>query len=950
MSDSSIWSERYRPKTFKEVIGQEKIVARISSFVKQKNIPHLLFSGPSGVGKSTIALVIARELFGDSWNQNFLETNASEERGIQTVREKIKDYVRTKAIGTDLPKIIFLDEADALTREAQQALRRLMEQYTTTARFILSCVTPDTKILLPEEIEISIRDYFNQFEQKKLNKLSNINNSIQTKQDQVLACVSLNPKTINKKVFEITTMTGRKLKLTEDHKLLTKRGWVNAKSLQKEDQLLIYPHLEETYFEYREEKIIDLNDFIKFLSKKEEEFGYKNIFDAKSFRELKTIEKKKIISRIKQLYQEIKQNKGLTKRGYEFYKIVVNSNKPISRKKIQDEIRLSRIRTGQFLKEIEEKGFIKRIIGKNQHIHYFETTENKPQILRNLMDIKKIIEKEFKIKISYTCVKKALGKDIQRGNLDRTLGELKRKELLDITYNDQRIGALSRITAFLMGDGHLTKKDGICIFSGNKDALTKLKEDLRTIGYEASPIKTKEIYNERWGRKFIGKTTWCSLTSRPLSLLFQYLGVPTGDKVSTPYHIPNFVKTGTKFVKREFLRSFFGCEGDKLNWSRGNCFEAIKLTQHKIKDLEKEETDYLNDIRKMFMEFEVESYIKVFKGKEKRKKDRKEVLIFRLLLKSSNNNLLNFLSRVGYYYEQYKIEPAKITSEYLRHKQFAINLQKQKALQVISYISQGKNNLEIIKEVNCTHDFIKDRKAKKEVKLAYSQFHWFEDWKEKYSYKNGFVWNEIYGIKEIEEKEVMDVTCSENHNFITNGFISHNCNYGSKIIDPIQSRCAIFRFKPLEKEYTKNLIEKISKDEKLKVDSKAVDAIYQISEGDLRRVVNLLQSAASISKNITESLIYEISSTAEPKELKQVLDLALNKNFLRAKELLLDIMLKHGLSGLDVIKQIQKEVWNLKIEDERKLRIIEKCGEIEFRMVEGSDEFLQLQSLLASFL
>ena len=249
MSDSKIWTEKFRPKTFEDVMGQEKIVARISSFVKQKNIPHLLFSGPAGTGKSTIALVIAKELFGDLWQQNFLETNASEERGIQTVREKIKDYVRTKAMGTDIPKIIFLDEADALTREAQQALRRMMEQYTSTARFILSCVTPDTKILLPEEIEISIKDYFNQFEQKNLNKLSNISDSMEIKQDQVLACINLNPKIINKKVFEITTMTGRKLELTEDHRLLTKRGWINAKNLQKEDQLLIYPHLEETYFE-----------------------------------------------------------------------------------------------------------------------------------------------------------------------------------------------------------------------------------------------------------------------------------------------------------------------------------------------------------------------------------------------------------------------------------------------------------------------------------------------------------------------------------------------------------------------------------------------------------------------------------------------------------------------------------------------------------------------------
>jgi len=177
-----------------------------------------------------------------------------------------------------------------------------------------------------------------------------------------------------------------------------------------------------------------------------------------------------------------------------------------------------------------------------------------------------------------------------------------------------------------------------------------------------------------------------------------------------------------------------------------------------------------------------------------------------------------------------------------------------------------------------------------------------------------------------------------------------SCNYGSKIIDPIQSRCAIFRFKPLEKEAISNLIKKISKEEKLKVDDKAIEAIYQISEGDIRRVVNMMQSCASVSKNITKELVYEISSAAEPKELKQVLELALTKNFLKAKDQLLDVMLKHGLSGLDIIKQLQKEVWNLNIDDEKKLKIIEKCGEIEFRMVEGSDEFIQLQSLLASFL
>jgi replication factor C small subunit len=134
-----IWVEKYRPKYFKDIKGQKDIIARMQAFVKTMNMPHVLFAGPAGVGKSTLALVVARELFKDTWRENFLELNASDERGIDVVRIKVKDFARTKPIG-DVPfKIIFLDECDALTREAQQALRRTMENYTKTCRFILSC-------------------------------------------------------------------------------------------------------------------------------------------------------------------------------------------------------------------------------------------------------------------------------------------------------------------------------------------------------------------------------------------------------------------------------------------------------------------------------------------------------------------------------------------------------------------------------------------------------------------------------------------------------------------------------------------------------------------------------------------------------------------------------------------------------------------------------------------
>jgi len=153
--DHTIWIEKYRPRRLDDMVGQKDIVVRLKSYVKTGNLPHLLFAGSAGVGKTTAAVALAREFFGESWQTNFREMNASDERGIDVVRNQIKEFARTSPLGGAQFKILFLDEADALTTDAQAALRRTMETYARTCRFILSC-NYSSKIIDPIQSRCAI--------------------------------------------------------------------------------------------------------------------------------------------------------------------------------------------------------------------------------------------------------------------------------------------------------------------------------------------------------------------------------------------------------------------------------------------------------------------------------------------------------------------------------------------------------------------------------------------------------------------------------------------------------------------------------------------------------------------------------------------------------------------------------------------------------------------------
>jgi replication factor C small subunit len=148
------WVEKYRPQKLEDIVGQEQIVKRLEKYVDEESMPNLMFTGPAGVGKTTTALALVKLILGEYWRQNFLELNASDARGIETVRKDIKNFCRLKPVGSPF-RIVFLDEVDNMTKDAQHALRREMEMYTKTATFILSC-NYSSKIIDPIQSRCAI--------------------------------------------------------------------------------------------------------------------------------------------------------------------------------------------------------------------------------------------------------------------------------------------------------------------------------------------------------------------------------------------------------------------------------------------------------------------------------------------------------------------------------------------------------------------------------------------------------------------------------------------------------------------------------------------------------------------------------------------------------------------------------------------------------------------------
>ena len=174
------------------------------------------------------------------------------------------------------------------------------------------------------------------------------------------------------------------------------------------------------------------------------------------------------------------------------------------------------------------------------------------------------------------------------------------------------------------------------------------------------------------------------------------------------------------------------------------------------------------------------------------------------------------------------------------------------------------------------------------------------------------------------------------------------CNYSNKIIPPIQSRCVVFRFSSLNNDDIKERVKYIASQEKINISSDGLNALVEVSKGDCRRAINYLQSCGTISKKIDQDIVFRVAGEVPPEKIREILQTALEGQLQFSLKLLNDITREYGLSGINIIKNIHREIYGLSISEDLKIEISKLLAEFEYRLSQGGTEEIQLQALLAN--
>jgi replication factor C small subunit len=741
-----IWIEKYRPQNLDDIVGQETITERLQSYVERNDLPHLMFSGQAGIGKSTAALAVARELYGEDWQEHFLELNASDQRGIDVVRERIKSFARSSFGGAEY-RIIFLDEADSL------------------------CVPPGTEV---------VTGYPSSPEVKPIEDVAEDGEPVPSVDFETNEIQSDKGKLIDSGVadfFEIELADGRTItaSLTHPFFVVGEGGRLVEKELRE-----LAPG----------DEIADFKDDIG-----------------------------------------------------------------VSRCDVCGDWT-----AGRFCSlDCKNEGHSREMQGEDNPMHGTEwSDERREKIVEKLSDGRFAGESNPNY-----------GGDFHGVNLwemdEETVEEFREQ------FSEMRSG---------------TTWDEWVVDADAEEVKERIGES------------TAEWWNslsEDERRKIIEKATEaCDYPVCDIS----------GD--NNPMRDPE--------VAQKVSEALQGHEP-----TGGNIRHSDELG-HLVR------SDWGYDVAKALQDAGIE----------------------------------------------YEYEPEFELSDSVFHPDFLVDDTVIEVKGVAELWGQAEKVEEFLETYGDDYTFV----VVGDGDLPHHEHY------ERDEFEPGLVADG--GVRAVETTEIRSIDYSHRGkaynismegtpNFmLANGILTHNtsdaqsalrrtmeqfsnnvrfilsCNYSSQIIDPIQSRCAVFRFAPLGDEAVEEQVRIIAEEEGIEVTDDGVEALVYAADGDMRKAINGLQAASVTGDTVDAEAVYAITSTARPEEIEEMVTEALDGDFVAARSTLDTLLTEEGIAGGDVIDQLHRSVWEFDLDDEAAVVLLDRIGEADYRITEGANERIQLEALLAS--
>jgi replication factor C small subunit len=741
-----IWIEKYRPQSLDEVVGHDDITARLLNYINRQELPHLLFAGPAGTGKTTSSIAIAREIYGDDWQENFLELNASDQRGIDVVRDRIKSFARASFGGYD-HRIIFLDEADAL------------------------CVPPETKV---------ITGYPSSPEVKPIEEVATDGEPIPS---------------VDFGTNEIQSDTGK----------LVDSGVADFFEVELEDDRTVLASLGHPFFVVGDDgRLVE-----------------------KELRELSPGDE----------IADLKDDVGVS----------------------QCDV-CGAWTAGRFCSvDCKNEGHSREMQGRGNPMHGVEWSNDRRE---------KIIEK------------------LSDGRLS---GD-----------NNPNYG----------GEFH-----GVSVWEMDEQTIEEFCEQISELRSDTSWDEWVVDADPETVKEKIGNASaewWANLDEERKTEVIE--------KSTENCEYPVYDITGDNNPMRD----------PEVAQKVSEALQGHEPTGGNIRHSEE-----LGHLVRSDWEYEV----------------------------------AKALQDTGIDYEY---EPEFELSDSVFHPDFLLDDTVIEVKGVAELWGQPDKVREFMETYGDDYTFV----VVGDGALPHDE-HYERDEFEPALVSDGGVkpvqTAEIRRIEHSHRGKAYNISMEGTPNFmLANGILTHNtsdaqsalrrtmeqfsdntrfilsCNYSSQIIDPIQSRCAVFRFSPLGDDAVAEQIEVIAEVEGIELTDDGMDALVYAADGDMRKAINGLQAAAVMGGVVDEEAVYTITSTARPEEIREMVTAALSGDFTASRAQLDSLLTDVGIAGGDIIDQMHRSVWEFDLSEREAVRLMERIGEADYRITAGANEQIQLEALLAS--